>query len=171
VPGQDEVRVGCPSRGRAGRHRRYLPGIGENRDQGGPDPGRVEVGVVDEQCPARRDDRIGVVPLLTAAQRQRDVRGRQADSGQFGARQRPRAADREVGRGVGVLHLVDIGDDDVGRVGGVTVRHLDRVLRPGDVQHLHAGAPERRGRAGHRGVDRPGALRTAGDQKYRPVGP
>jgi hypothetical protein len=48
--------------------------------------------VVDEQCPAGRDDRLGVQPLLTAAQRQRDVRGRQAGSGQFGARHRPRAA-------------------------------------------------------------------------------
>ena len=45
------------------------------------------------------------------------------------------------------------------------------VLRPGDVQHLHAGRPQRRGRAGHRGVDRPGALRAAGDHQYRPGGP
>jgi hypothetical protein len=44
---------------------------------------------VDEQCPARRDGRLGVQPLLTAAQRQWDVRGRQADSSQFGARHRP----------------------------------------------------------------------------------
>ena len=77
----------------------------EHRDQGGLDPGRVEVGVVDEQCPAGRDGRLGVQPLLTASQRQRDVRGRQADGGQLGARHRPRAADHEVGRGVGVLHL------------------------------------------------------------------
>jgi hypothetical protein len=42
-------------------------------------------------------------------------------------------ADHEVGRGVGVLHLVDVADDDVERVGGVAVRHLDHVLRPGDV--------------------------------------
>ena len=85
MPGQDDVRVGCAGRRRAGRHRRDLLGIGEQRDQGGLDPGRVEVGVVDEQCPARRDGRFGVQPLLTAAQRQRYVRGRQAGRGQFGA--------------------------------------------------------------------------------------
>jgi hypothetical protein len=34
----------------------------------------------------------------------------------------------------------------------------DHVLRTGDVQHLHAGRPQRRGRAGHRGADRPGFL-------------
>jgi hypothetical protein len=39
----------------------------------------VEADVIDEQCPSGGDDRIGVVPLLAAAQRQRDVRGQQAD--------------------------------------------------------------------------------------------
>jgi hypothetical protein len=34
----------------------------------------------------------------------------------------------------------------------------DHVLRTGDVQHLHAGRRQRRGRAGHRGADRPGFL-------------
>jgi hypothetical protein len=57
------------------------------------------------------------------------------------ARHRPRTADREVGRGVGVLHLVDVGDDDVERVGGVAAWQLGHVPRPGDVQHLHAGRP------------------------------
>jgi hypothetical protein len=75
------------------------------------------------------------------------------------ARHRPRTADREVGRGVGVLHLVDVGDDDVGRVGGVAAWHLGHVPRPGDVQHLHAGRPQRRGRAGTPGG--PPALRLA----------
>jgi hypothetical protein len=81
VLGQDDVRVRCAGRRRAGRHRRDPPGIGERRDQGGLDRGRVEAGVVDEQCLACCDGRLGVQPLLTAAQRQRDVRGRQADSG------------------------------------------------------------------------------------------
>jgi hypothetical protein len=43
-------------------------------------------------------------------------------------------------------------------------------MRPGDVQHLHAGRPERRGRAGHRGIDRPGALRAPGGHQDRPAG-
>ncbi len=91
MPGQDDARVGCAGRRRAGRPDRDPPGIGEyeHRDQGGLDPGRVEAGVVDEQCPSGGDGRIGVVPLLAAAQRQRHVRGRQADGGQFGAGHRP----------------------------------------------------------------------------------
>jgi hypothetical protein len=64
VPGQDDVRVGGGGRRRPGRHRGDPPGIGQHRDQGGLDPGRVEVGVVDPQCPAGRDGRLGVVPLL-----------------------------------------------------------------------------------------------------------
>jgi hypothetical protein len=30
----------------------------------------------------------------------------------------------------------------------------DHVLRAGDLQHLHPGRPQRRGRAGHCGADR-----------------
>ena len=62
VPGQDDVRVRCAGRRRVGRHRRDPLGIGEHRDQGGLDPGRVEVGVVDEQCPAGRSG----IPMAVA---------------------------------------------------------------------------------------------------------
>ena len=59
----------------------------------------IEVGVVDEQCPAGRDGGLRIQPLLTAAQRERDVRGWQADGGQYG---RPGATvvfDFRLGRG------------------------------------------------------------------------
>ena len=76
LPGQDDTRVRCADRRRASRHRRHPGGVGEHRDQGGLDPGRVEVGVVNEQRLARRDGGLGIQPLLAAAQRQRDVRRR-----------------------------------------------------------------------------------------------
>ena len=56
-----------------------------------------------------------VEPLLAVADRQRHVDRRQADGRELGAGHRARPAQRQVGGGVGQVHVVEVGHDDVRR--------------------------------------------------------
>ena len=72
--------------------------------------------------PPACDDGQRVEPLLAVADRVGHVGRGQPDGGELGARHRPAPAQREVGGGVGVLHLLDVGHDDVGHAPGRRAR-------------------------------------------------
>ena len=97
---EDPLRVGCEA------------------EQVRVDPVGREVGVVDEQSPAGRDDVGGVEPLLAVADRQRHVDGGKTHGGQLAHRVGARAGDDEVGGGIRELHAVGVGHDDVAHSGG-----------------------------------------------------
>ena len=143
-------------------------GVGEQRDDVGRDPVGRQRRVVDQQPATGLDHRAGVERLLAVADRQRHEDRRQPDPGHLGHGVGARAAQHRVGRGVGEVHPVDVADHDVGHAG---VGRLHLVRRADHVQDLDAGVGERRGRAEHGVVDRRGALRAAGDQQHRQVGP
>ena len=106
----------------AGRTRRRRDPSAASRPRSGSSGATVArtqagraVGVVDEQPAAGLDDRAGVEPLLAVADRQRHVGGGQPDRGQLGAPCSRRPGTAQVGGGVGEVHPVEVGHDDVRR--------------------------------------------------------
>ena len=100
--------VGVEHRGAAGgvTHGRQATGVGEQRDDRGPQPVGGQVGVVDEQPAPGRHHGLGVEPLLAVADRQRHVDGGEADGGDLADRARTRPAQHQIGCGVGEVHPV-----------------------------------------------------------------
>ncbi len=170
--------VGQPLVGVGDARCRGVPGVpvqrrrvGEQRHQVRLDPGRRQVGVLDQQPATGIDDRQRVAPLLAVADRQGHERRGQADRRELRHGHRARPAQGEVGGGVGEVHALQIVHDDVRRTPGRARRHGDvGVLGAPGVQHLHARGGERVGGADGRPVQRRGALRASDDQQGRAVG-
>ena len=134
-------------------------------------------------------DRQRVESLLAVADGQRHVGGGQSYGGELGAGHRARAAQREVRGGIRQVHPVHVRQGHVrDRVGRGARQHgacrpgtrgkravgrlaLAEVLRAGDVQDLHPGAPDRASGARQCPVERLSALRAAEDEQHRQVGP
>ena len=115
-------------------------------------------------------DRRGVQPLLAVAVRQRHVRGGQAHRRELGAGHRAGPAQREVRGRVGEVHPVQVRQHDVGRSppgGGTSTSERGPTM----CSTWTPAARIQPAAAEHGLVQRPGALRAAGDQQHREVGP
>ena len=103
-----------PSRPRRRPWRRGVRGRTPAGTSTAVDPGRGQRRVLDEEPATRGDDVGGVEALLAVADGQRHVDRGEAHGGQLADRVGTGARDHEVGRGIGEVHAVGVGRDDVG---------------------------------------------------------
>ena len=150
-----------------GSHRRQPDRVGGQGRHVAGHPRRGQLLVLHQQRSPGVDDRTGVARLLAVADRQRHEDAGQPDRGGLDDAVGAAAGEHEVGGGVGQVHPVDERHDGVRHVAGLGGR---LALRAHHVQHLHAGAGQRRGGSGDRLVEPPRALRAAGHEQGRPVG-
>src|SRR5690606_883235 len=137
-------------------------------EEGAQRPGDVvggEVGVRDDGPAPRRDHPGGVAPLLTVADGQGHVDGRQPQGGQLADRPGPGAAEHEVGGGVGAGHVVEVGTHVVVPQPGGRAAHRLVLAVAGEVEHLDPGLVQGRGAGGDGVVDALRAEGAAGDEQ------